>query len=51
MVRDNVEFILIALEFGAPFLQRFNNCQEFFIVNLIIAFLCQMLGGKESDWV
>ncbi len=49
MVGDDVKLFSRALKFWAPFLEGFNDGEEFLVIDFIITFLWCMLGGKEGD--
>ena len=51
MIREDVDDVRTGLEFGSPFLKAANDCHEFFIVNLIVAFSGAMFPQEERDWV
>jgi hypothetical protein len=45
--QDSKRFIYI-LKFWSLFFQAFNNCQQFFVVNFVIALNSRMFNRKVS---
>jgi hypothetical protein len=48
MINQNPKRFICILEFWSPFFQAFNNCQQFFIINLVVVFGSRIFSRKIS---
>jgi len=49
IIDNHFDKVFYSLEFWLLFFEHFNDCQKFFIVNLIIIFGRNIFNWKESD--
>jgi len=51
MVAQNLDRVARTLQAGPPFLESPDDCQEFFVIDFIIAFRRAVLFGVKGHWM